>query len=564
MKNLLLMITIWLAAFQVGAQAVDKAKLEKTIDSLLTEFKNPGSPGIAMTVLQNGQPVVKRNYGMANLEHKVPYTHASPVRLVYSMGREFMSVGLALMEAEGLLRFDDKVRKFLPKLPEWSKDVTIQDLINHSSGFDDEWSLLLMMTADMRSHVESEQVLTLLFNQPKPQIEPGKGYMYNNTDFALLRIVMEIAAKQQLPEYLNKKLFAPLGMSSTFMNDDVEMVIPGFADSYYGYGSFRKGRFIKSSPGGNYRMVTTADDLEKWALAIDDPNSIVAKAFARLYKDARPFPVVSPARHYAFGHEIKTENKTEVIYHGGVDDSFYMVRIPSKRTTVIALGNSMDFIYPLMQTVNSMLPPSSSPSTDVRFFPKQKVKLKKEEISKYAGRYFEQRVSYNSHIKTIRYFDLKHNGDSLNLYPPSSNEGYPITSFGDGYFKLLDENSMMRFTKPHPDSAMRWEIWQDNGMEPLILLREEKQINATKENLQQFTGQFYSAHLDYYFRVVLSDDGTKLNFVRPTIPQTALQPSVKDQFLFAIWNGASTAIARAKFMRDKAGKVDGFSIQYYG
>src|SRR5690606_40208839 len=101
-------------------------------------------------------------------------THHSPVRLIYSMGREFMIAGLAVMESQGLLNFDDKVRDYLPKLPEWSKDVTLQNLLDHKSGFDDEWSLLLIMTEDMRSQVADEQVLRLLYDQPKPQIEPAR------------------------------------------------------------------------------------------------------------------------------------------------------------------------------------------------------------------------------------------------------------------------------------------------------------------------------------------------------------------------------------------------------
>src|SRR5690606_3857940 len=96
------------------------------------------------------------------------------------------------------------------------------------------------MTADMRSQVESEQVMTLLYNQPKPQVEPGKGYMYSNSDFALLRFIMEIAAKKSLPAYLNESIFAKLGMSSTFMNDDLGQLIPGLAVNYAGTGNFRK------------------------------------------------------------------------------------------------------------------------------------------------------------------------------------------------------------------------------------------------------------------------------------------------------------------------------------
>src|SRR5690606_4744931 len=191
MKHVIPFIISSFFCWSLTAQTLDKTTLEKQIDSIFKQFASTNSPGAAVTVLQNGAVIAKKHYGLANLEHEIPFTHQSPVRMVYSMGREFMSVGLALMDEQGLLSFDDKVRSYFPKLPEWSKDVTIQDLLNHSSGFDDEWSLLLLMTADMRSQVESEQVMTLLYNQPKPQVEPGKGYMYNNTDFALLRFIID-------------------------------------------------------------------------------------------------------------------------------------------------------------------------------------------------------------------------------------------------------------------------------------------------------------------------------------------------------------------------------------
>ena len=168
MKTLLLILICSLLSVQGSAQTLSKTETDKKTDSLFNRFTEQ-TPGAAVTVLENGKTVTRKNYGRAHLEHVIPFTHQTPVRLVYSMGREFMSVGLAMMEVEGLLSFDDKVRKYFPKLPEWSRDVTVQDLLNHASGFDDEWSLLLLMTADMRSQIETEQVLTLLYNQPNPE-----------------------------------------------------------------------------------------------------------------------------------------------------------------------------------------------------------------------------------------------------------------------------------------------------------------------------------------------------------------------------------------------------------
>ncbi len=358
MKKTFLFSLIVFSAILLQAQTLpDKQNLEQQIDSLFKQINNDKSPGVAITVIRDGKILVSKDYGIANLEHKISFTHKSPVRLGYSGGREFVCAGLAMMEADGLLRFDDKVRKYFPKLPAWSANVTIQDLLNHSSGFDDEWATLLLMHADMNNRLDKEQFLRFLYNQPKPQVEPGKGYMYCNSDFALLRFIMEIASKQSLPDYLKKKLFDPLEMTSTFMNDDLDQIIPGFAERYDGAnGKFYKRGGVKTSPGGNYRIVTTAADLEKWARAIDDTASLVAKAFTRLYKYARVIPVLSPERHYVFGHEWHNINNTELVKHGGVNQDFYMFRIPSQHISVIGLGNSWVGMSAAMQLVDSLLP----------------------------------------------------------------------------------------------------------------------------------------------------------------------------------------------------------------
>ncbi len=103
MKPLLLILICSLFFIPINAQTINKTETDKKTDSFFKQFTEH-TPGAAVTVLQNGQTVTKKNYGRAHLEHVIPFTHETPVRLVYSMGREFMSVGLAMMEADGLLR----------------------------------------------------------------------------------------------------------------------------------------------------------------------------------------------------------------------------------------------------------------------------------------------------------------------------------------------------------------------------------------------------------------------------------------------------------------------------
>lgn len=559
MKQFIPFAILIFGSLQLAAQTIDKIQLEKNLDSILQAFNIPNAPGAAITVLQNGEVITKKNYGLANLEHDIPFTHQSPVRLVYSMTREFMSVGLAVMEAEGLLQLSDKVRSYIPKLPEWSKDVTIQDLLNHGSGFDDEWSLGLLMHADMRNRLDKEQALTWLYNQPQPQIEPGKGYMYCNTDYALIRFVMEIASKQSLPDYLKDKLFDPLGMFLTLMNDDIEAVIPGFAESYYGYEPFRKARFYKTSPGGNYRMVTTADDLELWLRATEDSSSIVSKSFKRLYQDARPIPVVSPEKHYVFGHEWHKRDSIEYVYHGGVGDSFYIFRIPSQGIAIITIGNGANNIWAMMQLADSLLPPKPISTTNAPVYPAEPVSLTNDELAKFAGRYFqENNKGYNSHIRSISFYDIKHEGDSLNLYY-SKDASLPITAFGNGLFKDMEEDVSMEFIKIHPDSTMKLKIWVPDG-QLWEFKREEGNEKMNNNYLKQFTGRFYSPHLDYYFRIILNDAG-QLIIKRPTVSDKTMETYGDNSFFFEGETGAYNFYTRATFTKNKKGEIDGFNLQ---
>lgn len=434
----------------------------------------------------------------------------------------------------------------------------MRDLLNHASGFDDEWSLLLLMTADMRSQVETEQVLTLLYNQPKPQVEPGKGYMYNNTDFALLRLIMEAVSRQSLTDYLKVKLFDPLEMKSTLMNDDIEQIIPGLAESYYNY-PFRKARFVKFSPGGNYRMVTTADDLEKWARASENPSSIVGKAFARLYRNARPIPTYPDEKQYVFGHTTRMINGTEFIYHGGVGDSFYIVRILSKKISVIGLGNGSNFIRPSMQLAQSFTASKPDKNKSI-FFPSEAITLRKDEMAAYAGRYYDQRVGYNSHIPSIRYFDLKIVGDSLRFYPDSDGASFTISAFGNDYFKDNEEGAKIQFIKSHDGSPMKMKVWMDEGSNAHFYLRKEDTVVADKKYLDQFTGQYYSPHLDYYLRIVMNKD-VQLVIKRPTMPESVIEPYGKDSLKVEQKNGSYSVYMIASFTKDSAGNIDGFTLR---
>src|SRR6187549_1285627 len=137
----------------------------------------------------------------------------------------------------------------------------------------------MLTQASMNNRLDVSQFLNFLYNQPDPQVEPGKGYMYSNSDFGLLRLILEKASGEKLPDYVERRIFKPLQMSSTTMQRDKEAVITNHAFSYLKNGSDDYTVWLrdKTSPGGNYFILTSANDLGRWSAAFEDKNSFISK-----------------------------------------------------------------------------------------------------------------------------------------------------------------------------------------------------------------------------------------------------------------------------------------------
>jgi CubicO group peptidase (beta-lactamase class C family) len=230
------------------------------------------------------------------------------VRLPYSEGREFISIAAVLMEQEGLLSLEDKVRKYFPKLPAWAEPVSIWDLLNHRSGFADEWDAVLLTQASMGNRFDVSQFLNLLYTQPKEEVVPGKGYMYSNSDFGLLRLLLEKASGENLSDWMKQKMFDPIGMKATLLHDNVNEVIPNYALKYSPVAN-RKFSSItneKTSPGGNYYIATTANDLERWGAVHAEKKSEISKAAKRLMNNAQLMP--GAGKNFVFGYKLRNDN----------------------------------------------------------------------------------------------------------------------------------------------------------------------------------------------------------------------------------------------------------------
>lgn len=523
----LLFCITWLSSF---SQSINEDALQNKIDSVFNSF-NKTTPGVALTVLQKGKIIAKKSYGLASLEHKTPFTHSTVVRLPYSEGREFISISAVLMEQNGLLTLDDKVRKYFPLLPAWSDPVTLYDLLNHRSGFADEWATLLLAQASMTNRFDRSQFLDFLYRQPKPEVEPGKGYMYSNSDFGLLRLILEKASALNLQHWMKMNIFDPLQMKSTLLHDDKDVVIDGFAQQYYNYGQgYKIWSSDKTSPGGNYYIATTVSDLEKWANAHADASSVIAKATNRLFKNPQLMP--GKDKDYVFGFKEKTLGDYTISAHQGVSEHTYISRVKNKDITVILLSNNTGAYFPYHETIISYLLGIKKLPFSNKFFKKEKVEYARDDLQKFTGVYIEEdTVTYESFTKKRRDIcELLIDNDSLKM--KFGKDIFPLEYISWGVFKDLEYPSYLEISQKNKGAnKARAHIHQDNKIINLIK-DDAKYWNPTKEQLQAFAGKYYSPHLDIYWDVV-KNQNDRLIIKRSNITDTELDPNINEEF--RIW-----------------------------
>ena len=255
------------------AYGAEENNLSKAIDSLFDNRE--GRPGCAVGVINNGEYIHKRGYGLANLEQNISIDENSIFRIA-SISKQFTAMAIAILEEKGLLAFDDEMQKHIPDLIDYGEKVTINQMIHHFSGLGDyeymDYPGRFRNAVDEEFRWGNEDYLTneefYALIQTLPLIrKPERKFWYSNTGYALLGLVAQNVSGLSLRELAERDIFKPLAMNDSFFNDDVNLIIKNRADGYSP---------IKGKPGqykinmtnlswvGDGGVHTSLNDFIKW------------------------------------------------------------------------------------------------------------------------------------------------------------------------------------------------------------------------------------------------------------------------------------------------------------
>lgn len=319
--------------------AAQQVSLEARMDTLFRQYASTATPGCVAGIAQNGRVLLERAYGMADLERNVPLTTASILE-AGSVSKQFTAAAILMLARDGKLSLDDPVRRWIPELPAFMQPITLRHMLHHMSGLRD-WGSIAGVAGWPRNSraLDHAIVLQIIGRMRELNFPPGTEYEYSNSNYNLLAIVAERASGESLPAFTRKRIFEPLGMTSTSWRDDAMRVVKNRALSYDKDSSGWEGERAVENIYGNCCLLTTVDDLLKWNAAFDSTR---LGAGLRAEQETRGVLSNGQTLTYAAGLFVDTWRGQPWVGHSGATSGYRanLVRYTNANVSVAVLCNA--------------------------------------------------------------------------------------------------------------------------------------------------------------------------------------------------------------------------------
>jgi CubicO group peptidase (beta-lactamase class C family) len=321
-----------------GAQSTDPAA--RYVDQILSRYQGPNpTPGCAVGVVRDGALAFASGYGYADLEHAVRITPRTSFYLA-SLSKQFTAMSIVLLEQDGKLTLDDDIRQWIELSDSITQRISIRHLLSHTSGLNDYFTLLALQGWSSDEPWTETQLLDLVRRQPRLSARPGDQFLYSNTGYALLGVIVRRVSGMPLREFAARRIFTPLGMTSTRFRDDHRSLIPDRALAYDPAGSGFRLNVPEMDVVGDGGAYSTVEDLARWDANFE--TGIVGGK-AGVAKLQQPGALNSgTVTGYAMGLTLSVLGASPTVSmsgsYGGYASSY--VRVPDIRVSVVALCNT--------------------------------------------------------------------------------------------------------------------------------------------------------------------------------------------------------------------------------
>lgn len=539
---------LFLFTLFTSTQAQD-TQAAKAVDQLFSEWSNTSSPGCAIAVIKEGKIIHKKGYGMADLEHDVPIRPSS-VFYIGSVSKQFVAACMLLLDEQGKIDLDEDVRTYIPEFPDYGYKITIRNLIHHTSGVRDNLTLWNLVGRSHLEEIPEEEIFEMICRQKELNFEPGTRYMYSNSCYFLMSIIVKRASGLSLREYANKHIFQPLGMYNSIFGDNNRRIIRNRA---FAYGKNPDGSFnsmlMRFDLVGSGGLYSTVEDLFLWDQNFYD-NKVGKRGQAFIddmltngkFKDGSEVD-------YASALVNGTYKGLKTISHSGALGGYraFFTQFPEQKFSVIILSN-LEVFQPQQlaeQVADIYLMDQlqvNEKKEGKKKAPPEIIQLSEKHLAAVQGQYWNPEIGFPLKVylqkDTLRYYDAEW-GERILL--PTGMRQFLISG--------MDNEVGVRFYPATQDDPMQLAI-AFNGKE--MTRADYFEVKpATDTEMMELAGSYYSPELDTRYQIKQEDKQLWLK-----LKNQGWQPMKRiKEDLYTAGN-----IGQFYFSFAAAGKVKGFRL----
>ena len=309
--------TLARAPAQTSSQLSDQTRSQ--VDQIARQvLESSGVPSASVAVVKDGALAYAHAYGNARLEPPTPATAEMRYK-IGSVSKQFTATAILMLAEEGKLSLDDPVSRFVPDLMR-AKEVTIRQLLSHTSGYQDYWPQDYVPPF-MLTPITADEILTRWARKPL-DFDPGTQWQYSNTNYVIAGVIVEKASGMPLLRFLSSRIFEPLGMQSV-VNIDQDHLADTDPTGYMRYAlgplrpAPREGKGWLFAAG---ELAMPVADLAKWDIAMMNQRLLKPSSYQEMQKDV--LLRNGTATGYALGLAVRSQAGRRLLEHSGEVSGF--------------------------------------------------------------------------------------------------------------------------------------------------------------------------------------------------------------------------------------------------
>jgi CubicO group peptidase (beta-lactamase class C family) len=533
-----------LSSLSAGA-AAPPSDLAAYADHLLANTYPADQPGAAALVVFDGQVILRKGFGMANLELGTP---VSP-DMVFELGsitKQFTAASVLLLQERGKLRVEDEITKYLPDFPMHGQKITVENLLTHTSGIP-SYTGLPEWLPRVREEMKPADLIAMFKDKPL-EFTPGERWAYDNSGYILLGAIIEKVSGKSYEQFVEEEIFQKLGMAHSRYGH-AEEIVPLRASGYEKDDKgFHNARYLSmTQPYAAGSLMSTVDDLAIWDRALSSEALLKKASLDRMFT---PVKIKSGlATHYGYGMGISELAGKRLLAHGGGIFGFTTIiaRIPEERLLIVILSNNeASNPQPDALALRIAAKALGQPLED-----RKPVALDAKTLDEYVG-------AYRFDAETVRTITR----DGTKLFSQRSG-GRKAEIFASGHddFYYQDDDSRLHFRRDAQGKVTGADMVHSFGPEESgtkttePLPKEREAVKVDPATYDAYVGEY---ELAPGFSLVITHEGGQI-FAQATGQQKLeLYPESETRFFLKVVD------AQIDFQRGADGRVSGLILHQGG